>query len=62
MGAIFGRTLNASIISSQKSYLIAFIIISLMMILFLGDIKLGLISMISNLLPILYALAFLYTY
>ncbi|NOY71202.1 MAG: MMPL family transporter [Gammaproteobacteria bacterium] len=56
MGALFGRTLDAAIESSKVSYLLAAIIITFMMIALLGKIKLGLISMIPNLLPIIFAM------
>ena len=56
MGSLFSRTLNAAIESTKISYVIATVIITLMMIAMLGQIKLGLISMIPNLLPILFAI------
>jgi len=54
---ILATTITKSIESSIESYLIAFIVIALLMILLIGDIKLGLLSMIPNLTPILFSLA-----
>ena len=56
MGSLFSRTLSAAIESTKISYVIASIVITLMMIAMLGHIKLGLISMIPNLLPIIIAM------
>jgi len=50
---MLSRTLTASLNSSVKSYIIAGVVISLMMIILIGDIKVGLISMIPNLFPII---------
>jgi predicted RND superfamily exporter protein len=47
------RAIIAAIYSMAKSYVIAFAVITLMMILLVGDWKIGLLSMIPNLLPIL---------
>jgi len=46
--------MEKSINSSAVSYLIAFGLISIMMIILVGNIKIGLISMIPNILPILF--------
>ncbi len=46
--------MEKSINSSAISYLIAFGLISIMMIILVGNIKIGLISMIPNMLPILF--------
>ncbi len=56
MGSLFSRTMNASINSTKISYLIATGVIAIMMILLLGNVKLGLVSMIPNLLPIIISL------
>lgn len=56
MGPLFVRTLDSAIESMKNSYLIAVVVISVMMILILGDFKLGLISMIPNLIPIVVVL------
>ncbi|MDH5547837.1 MAG: efflux RND transporter permease subunit [Gammaproteobacteria bacterium] len=57
MSSLFVRTLDAAIKSTRDSYLIAVAVITLMMIMLLSDLKLGLVSMIPNLLPIVIALA-----
>jgi predicted RND superfamily exporter protein len=54
--SLLARALSAAIESTKQSYLIAAIIITLMMIALLGDIKLGLVAMVPNLLPILITL------
>ena len=46
--------MEKAITSSAKSYVIAFGLISIMMIVLIGNIKIGLISMIPNMLPILF--------
>ncbi len=53
---IFARTLDAMMTSMVKSYSIAVVVITLMMILLVGHFRLGLISMIPNLLPIIIVL------
>jgi len=50
------RAVEALSISMAESYVIALLIISLLMILFIGNIKLGLISLIPNLIPIIMVL------
>ena len=59
MGSLFVRTLDTAINSTRTSYLVAAVVITLMMIILLGELKLGLISMIPNLLPIVIALGVL---
>ncbi len=49
---IFARTLDAMMTSMAQSYTIAAFVITIMMILLVGHVRLGLISMIPNLLPI----------
>ncbi len=53
MSVLMGKTVAAAIRSMAKSYVIAFIVITIMMMILVGDIKLGLLSMIPNLLPII---------
>ncbi|AUM12741.1 efflux RND transporter permease subunit [Ketobacter alkanivorans] len=55
MGVTFGKML----ISTAESYGFAAIIITLMMVMLIGNLKLGLLSMIPSLLPILIVLAIL---
>ncbi len=52
--SLLARALHAAMMSMANSYLAAFVVITLMMILMLGDVKLGLVSMIPNLLPIVF--------
>ncbi|VAW47547.1 hypothetical protein MNBD_GAMMA04-1491 [hydrothermal vent metagenome] len=54
---LLAETSAAAIQSSGVSYLIAFFIIALMLIALLSSVKLGLLSMIPNLLPIFFVLA-----
>lgn len=51
------RTIDAAIVSSAESYVLAFIVIAILMVLLIGDVKLGLISMIPNLVPIIFGMA-----
>ncbi len=57
--ALFGRIIHAAIYSASQSYLIAFVVITCMMILLIGNVRLGVISMIPNLTPILMVLGFM---
>jgi len=50
------NTFSHAISSSVMSYIIAFVAISLMMILILGSVRIGLLSMIPNLTPIILGL------
>lgn len=50
--ALFGRIIYAAIHSATISYLIAFGVISVMMIFLIGSVRLGLLCMIPNLAPI----------
>ena len=52
MIALLSRTMSASIKTLANSYLIAAGVITVMMILLIGNIRLGLVSMIPNLTPI----------
>ncbi len=54
---LLAETISAAIKSSGESYLIAFAVISIMMMLMLRSIKLGLLSMIPNLFPIFFILS-----
>ncbi len=53
---ILSRTLKAAIHSMAESYLVAFVIITILMVLLIGHLKIGLLSMIPNLAPIIVAL------
>lgn len=52
LSAIMGRTIPMALESMAESYVIAFFVITIMMILLVGYLKLGLLSMIPNVLPI----------
>ena len=53
---LLARAISAAIYSMAKSYAIAFVAITLIMILVLGNVKLGLLSMIPNLIPICFTM------
>jgi len=53
MSLILARTLPATLSSMEQSYLLAGVVISLLMVLLAGDIRIGLLAMFPNLLPIL---------
>jgi predicted RND superfamily exporter protein len=55
------NTFSHAVSSSVTSYFIAFIGISMMMMLILGSVRIGLISMIPNLAPIIVGLLIMYT-
>jgi hydrophobe/amphiphile efflux-3 (HAE3) family protein len=57
--SIFGRIISAAIYSTAQSYIIALVIITLLMIVLIGNLKLGFISMIPNLTPILCIIGFM---
>ena len=59
MVPLFQRTLSAAMSSMAISYAIAFVLIAIMMVLLLGSVKIGLISMIPNILPIIMTLGFM---
>lgn len=52
MGPLFVRTLNSAINSIRDSYISTIIVVSILMIILFWDIKLGLVSMIPNIIPI----------
>ena len=52
LAALLARTIPAALHSMTKSYIIALVIITILMLMIVGNIKLGLISMCPNLLPI----------
>lgn len=56
MAALMARTISAALDSMTKSYVLAFGIITVMMILLVGQLKTGLVSMIPNIFPIVYTL------
>lgn len=56
---LLADTITAAITSAGESYAIALVLIGLMMIMLLGNIKLGLVSMIPNLFPVFFVIAFM---
>jgi predicted RND superfamily exporter protein len=56
MAALLSRTMHATIISMAESYAIAAGVITLMMILLIGNLRIGLVAMIPNLTPIILTL------
>ncbi|MBW1893180.1 MAG: MMPL family transporter [Deltaproteobacteria bacterium] len=56
MIALLTRTIYNVIVTMMTSYIIAGVVITVMMILLLGNVKYGLISMIPNLLPVIIAM------
>ncbi|QFR50137.1 MMPL family transporter [Sulfurimonas lithotrophica] len=59
---ILSTTITKSIESSIESYIIAFGVIALLLVVLIGSFKLGFLSMIPNLTPIMFALAFMVFY
>jgi predicted RND superfamily exporter protein len=51
--SLFARILHATMYSAAQSYGIAILVITLMMILLIGDLRMGLIAMLPNISPIL---------
>lgn len=54
------RTTSAMMTSMAKSYTIALIVITILMIILIGDVRMGLLCMIPNVAPILFSLGFMY--
>lgn len=52
MGPLFVRTLNSAIFSLRDSYIITIVVITILMTLLFWDLKLGIVSMVPNILPI----------
>jgi len=50
---LLARIMDAAIHSSAISYMLALVLITIMMLILIGDVKIGLISMIPNIAPIL---------
>jgi predicted RND superfamily exporter protein len=57
IGVLLSSIMEKSIHSSAISYVLAFTLIAIMMIILIGDIKIGLLSMIPNTLPIMVLIA-----
>jgi hypothetical protein len=56
MGALTARTMTAVVQSMTRSYLIAFLLITPLMVLMIGSLRAGLVSMVPNLMPIVVTL------
>ena len=56
---ILSTTITKAISSSIDSYAIAFMVIAMLMVILIGNFKLGLLSMIPNLTPIMVGVAFM---
>ena len=56
LAVLLGRTMSAALESMRTSYLWAVIAITIMMILVIGNLRIGLVSMIPNLIPIILTL------
>ncbi len=54
--ALTAGAMTKALYGMSKSYVIAFVVITIMIFLLVGDIKLGTISMIPNLLPIIFVM------
>lgn len=52
LSAIMARTIPAALHSMLQSYIIALVVITILMLILVGDLKLGFLSMSPNLLPI----------
>lgn len=57
--SLFGRIITAAIYSAAQSYTIALAVITVLMIVLIGNLRLGLISMIPNLTPIVSVVGFM---
>ena len=54
IGTLMTVTFEEAIYSSAFSYVLAFSLITILMVLLIGNVKIGLISMIPNILPIIF--------
>lgn len=54
---LLADTITAAITSAGESYVIALVLIGVMMMLLLGNLKLGMVSMIPNLFPVFFVIA-----
>jgi predicted RND superfamily exporter protein len=59
MVPLFQRTLSAAMTSMATSYITAFVLIAIMMMILLGSVKIGLVSMVPNVLPVVMTLGFM---
>lgn len=54
--ALLFRAVNAVVLSMIKSYLIAIVVITILMFFLIGNVKIGLLSMVPNITPIIFIL------
>ena len=59
MVPLFQRTLSAAMSSMAVSYIVAFVLIAIMMIILLGSVRIGLTSMVPNVLPVVLTIGFM---
>jgi len=59
MVPLLARTIAAAMHSTVTSYLTAVVVITILMMILIGSVKLGLLSMIPNLAPILFTIGFM---
>jgi len=59
MVPLFQRTLSAAMTSMATSYVTAFALIAVMMMILLGSVRIGLISMVPNVLPVIMTIGFM---
>jgi len=57
--ALLARTISATMNSMVESYVIAFVVITILMILVVANVRIGLLSMLPNLLPIFLVMGFM---
>ena len=57
--ALLGRIFYSTIYSAAQSYGIALVVVTLLMIILIGELRMGLLSMVPNLVPILSVLGFI---
>lgn len=57
--ALMAKAIPAALRSMTKSYAIAFVVITIMMLLLVGDMKTGLVAMFPNILPIVLVMGFI---
>ena len=53
MMVLLSKTINNAIHSMAKSYIIALVVITILMVVLIGKVRIGLLSMVPNLMPIL---------
>lgn len=59
MVPLFQRTLSAAMSSMATSYIVAFALIAIMMMILLRSVKIGLVSMVPNIVPVIMMLGFM---